>query len=63
MIGKTARVVGDFGPRGDAFQGTVAVHGERWRAVSRHPLKANESCRVAGRDGLTLTVEPPPDSS
>ncbi len=58
MVGKTARVVGDFGPHGDAFHGTVAVHGERWRAVSQRPFQANEECRVAGRDGLTLIVEP-----
>ncbi len=63
MIGKTARVVGDFGPHGDRFQGTVAVHGERWRAVSRRPFQANESCRVAARDGLTLIVEPVSNSS
>lgn len=63
MIGKKARVVGDFGPHGDAFQGTVAVHGERWRAVSRRPFQANEGCRVAARDGLTLIVEPVSSSS
>lgn len=60
MIGKMARAMGDFAPHDGEFRGTVAVHGERWRAVCPEPLKANANCRVVAREGLTLTVEPIP---
>ena len=60
MIGKMARAMGDFAPHDGEFRGTVAVHGERWRAVCHEPLKANVNCRVVAREGLTLTVEPIP---
>ncbi len=58
LLGRTARVVDDFAPQDDAFRGRVAVHGERWGAVSRHALKAGETCRISHVEGLTLTVEP-----
>ncbi len=58
MLGKTARVLDEFTPHDGAFRGTVAVHGERWRAVSPRPLPSNTTCRIVGREGLTLRVEP-----
>lgn len=58
LIGETGRVASNFTPRGDVFHGSVAVHGERWNAVSQQPLKSDEFCEISSRDGLTLTVKP-----
>jgi len=59
LIGETARAVDDFIPRDDQYAGTVRLHGERWKAISPQPVKADQKCRVSRRDGLTLHVEPP----
>jgi membrane-bound serine protease (ClpP class) len=37
--------------------GLVSVHGETWRAVSRHPIAAGQPVRIDEVHGLTLTVE------
>ena len=37
-------------------EGWAQVHGERWRIVSSAPLQPGDRIRVAGIDGLTLTV-------
>jgi len=58
LIGRTGRVIDDLARHDDVFQGTVAIHGERWRAVSQQPLKADDVCKITGREGLTLSVEP-----
>lgn len=58
LMGRTGRVISDFRRQNDAFRGTVAIHGERWRAVSQQPLKADDRCEVTGREGLTLRVAP-----
>jgi membrane-bound serine protease (ClpP class) len=42
------------------LQGTVLVHGERWRAQAAAPIPAGAAVRVRGVAGLTLAVEPAP---
>ena len=53
MIGLRGRVV-DW----DGARGGVRVQGEIWSARAEKPLKANDSVRVVGREGMTLIVEP-----
>lgn len=40
-------------------EGHVLVHGEHWEARAREPLRPGQQVIVAGRDGLTLIVQPP----
>jgi membrane-bound serine protease (ClpP class) len=58
LIGATGRVVSDFTAHHGMFAGTVAIHGERWRALSEQPLKNDALCQVTHRTGLTLEVKP-----
>lgn len=51
MLGATGTVMGDDSSR-------AWVHGESWRIRADRPLRAGERVRVAGRDGLTLWVQP-----
>ncbi len=53
MIGGTAIVVNDF----DA-KGTVAIHSEKWQAVSKVPLHKDQQVKVIDVKGLILQVEP-----
>ena len=53
MVGGIAVVVDDFEGRG-----TVAIHSERWRALSNVPLHKDQQVKVTDIDGLTLKVEP-----
>ncbi|MBN8728363.1 MAG: nodulation protein NfeD [Xanthomonadales bacterium] len=53
MVGSRGIAVGDFDRRG-----LVHVHGERWQAVTRVPLRDGEPIRVTAIDGLVLGVEP-----
>ncbi|WP_457301948.1 NfeD family protein, partial [Phyllobacterium sp. P5_D12] len=39
-------------------RGHILAHGERWAAVSETPLKKGQQVRVAGIEGIILTVEP-----
>jgi membrane-bound serine protease (ClpP class) len=56
MVGAIAEVVADFEGRG-----AVHVHGERWQARSRVPLKRGQSVAVTAMHGLVLDVEPVAD--
>lgn len=58
MIGKTGRAVVDFTKQNGEYRGMIAIHGERWRAISKTELKAGSSCKITDRTGLTLTVDP-----
>ncbi len=53
MVGATGIAVGDFD-----HTGSVHVHGERWQARTRTPLRTDQPIRVAAMDGLILIVEP-----
>jgi len=53
MIGMRGQVVDWSGSRG-----SVRVHGEIWAARASAPLTADAGVRVAGREGMTLIVEP-----
>lgn len=53
MLGAIAEVVDDFSGRG-----MVRVHGERWQAQSRVPLRRGQQVSVSGLHGLVLDVEP-----
>jgi membrane-bound serine protease (ClpP class) len=54
MIGTRAKVLQDW----SGTSGHVMAVGERWEAVSAVPLEPGQAVRVAGMDGLTLSVEP-----
>jgi membrane-bound serine protease (ClpP class) len=43
--------------------GKVFIHGEFWSAVSSTPVEAGARVRVREVRGLTLKVEPAPDST
>jgi membrane-bound serine protease (ClpP class) len=55
LIGAHAEALEDF-----AARGTVLLHGERWTAVSRKPVREGERLRVTRIDGLVVEVEPDP---
>jgi len=58
MIGETGEAMEDF-----TGEGKVFVHGEWWNARCGVPLKRGEKVTVAGREGMTLLVEPKNTSS
>ncbi|MEM7283645.1 MAG: NfeD family protein, partial [Pseudomonadota bacterium] len=53
MLGATAEALEDFDQKG-----TVFVHGERWNAITSHPINKGQRVRISALDGLTLQVEP-----
>ncbi|HEU4949804.1 MAG TPA: nodulation protein NfeD [Candidatus Deferrimicrobiaceae bacterium] len=53
MIGETGEAMEDF-----AGEGKVFVLGEWWNARCAVPLKKGDKVTVAGREGMTLLVEP-----
>ncbi len=53
LVGELGRAIGDLEPSGKVF-----VHGEIWNAVSDSPVRADQSVRVVGVDGLRLRVQP-----
>jgi membrane-bound serine protease (ClpP class) len=53
LLGAEGRVVSWSGGRG-----FVQVQGEHWQARASAPLSRGQPVRVAGREGLTLIVEP-----
>jgi membrane-bound serine protease (ClpP class) len=53
LLGADGLVVSWSGGRG-----FVQVQGEHWQARAATPLSGGQAVRVAGRDGLTLIVEP-----
>lgn len=57
LLGASGRVVSWSGDRG-----LVQVQGEDWQAKSREPVAPGGRVRIAGRDGLVLTVEPEANS-
>jgi membrane-bound serine protease (ClpP class) len=57
MIGEIGRAENALAPRG-----RVTVHGELWEAVSRQPVSPGDFVRVRAVEGLTLQVEPVPNS-
>jgi membrane-bound serine protease (ClpP class) len=57
MIGSTGEVRDWSG-----LEGNVRVHGERWHARSDRPLVPGQSVKVTKVDGLTLLVQPEPQT-
>ncbi len=57
MIGSTG-VVRDW----SGTEGNIFIHGERWHARSDHPLLPGQSVTVIRAEGLTLIVQPQPDT-
>ncbi len=53
LVGAEGTALFDFDERGNVF-----VHGERWSAISRSPLREGQAVVVTGIDGLTLEVRP-----
>jgi membrane-bound serine protease (ClpP class) len=53
MIGESAEAMEDFDGEGAVF-----VHGERWNARSRRPVRKGDRLRVVSMSGLILDVEP-----
>lgn len=53
MIGELAEAVEDFERAGPVF-----VHGERWHARARRPIRKGQRLRVTGIEGLVVDVEP-----
>jgi membrane-bound serine protease (ClpP class) len=56
LVGEIGRTVTALSP-----EGTVYVHGEYWKAVSRIPVEQNHNVRVLKVDGMKLEVEPVED--
>lgn len=53
LVGASGEVLEDF-----TGEGWARVHSETWRVSSAMPLKAGQSVRVTGVQGLVLAVEP-----
>lgn len=53
LEGERGRAIEDLDPSGKVF-----VHGEIWNAEAEVPVRAQESVRVVGVDGLRLRVRP-----
>ena len=53
MIGETGRALSPLEP---GRTGQVAVRGEIWQARAADRIAANDSVRIDGMDGLTLSV-------
>lgn len=53
MLQETAVALADF-----SYSGPVAVHGERWNAVTRAPVRQGQRLKIVRVDGLTLEVIP-----
>ncbi len=53
MLGASGTALVDF-----EDQGYVFVHGERWKARTRSPMREGQAIAVTGVDGLTLEVRP-----
>ena len=51
IVGMVGEVVADF-----VGKGTVHVHGERWQARSKVPMRAGDAVRVTAINGLVLDV-------
>jgi membrane-bound serine protease (ClpP class) len=56
LTGAHATVISWDGDTGET--GVVEVMGEHWRAIGPGPFTPGQQLRVAGREGLTLRVEP-----
>jgi membrane-bound serine protease (ClpP class) len=56
LVGAAGITLEDINLRGNVF-----VHGERWNAISRSPLRKGQDIVVTGIDGLTLQVDPAGD--
>ncbi|MEC8918714.1 MAG: nodulation protein NfeD [Pseudomonadota bacterium] len=54
LIGAEAVALGDF----SAERGKVLLHGERWQARGKGPIRKGDRLRVMALDGLTVSVEP-----
>lgn len=52
MVGSTGEALEDF-----VGDGQVFVHGERWKARARMPIRQGDAIRVTGMRGLELDVE------
>jgi membrane-bound serine protease (ClpP class) len=59
LIRAQARALTSFEP---GQVGTVAVHGEIWRATAGVPIGEGQAVRITAVDGLTLRVESMPDA-
>lgn len=53
LVGEVGRAIGELDPAGRVF-----VHGEIWNAVAEAPVRADQSVRVVGVEGLRLKVRP-----
>jgi len=57
LIGEIGKVESVLAPRGKIY-----IHGELWEAISSSPAPPGALVRVTSMEGLTLYVEPLPDS-
>ncbi len=53
LVGEVGRAIGELDPAGRVF-----VHGEIWNADAEAPVRADQSVRVVGVEGLRLKVRP-----
>nr|WP_297400975.1 nodulation protein NfeD [uncultured Marinobacter sp.] len=58
MIRETGLALEEFHEQGGQYRGHVQASGERWQAVSEHPVHEDDQVRVIRIQGLTLAVEP-----
>lgn len=58
LQGSTAAADREFQEKEGTYEGVVRIHGELWKASSKHPVAAGETVVVRERHGLVLSVEP-----
>lgn len=57
IMREEAVALDDFMEADSGYRGHVRLSGERWKAVSRYPVKRSDVVQVTGIDGLTVSVE------
>ncbi|WP_100638932.1 NfeD family protein [Marinobacter salexigens] len=57
IIGQKAAALNDFEEKHGDYRGHVRLSGERWRALSEHPVRQGTILQVTAIEGLTVSVE------
>ena len=58
LVCEKALALDDFlGAADNGYRGHVRLTGERWRAISQHPVYQGDALQITGIDGLTVSVK------